>query len=311
MVLWFYNLFYIAKHVDLGLAHSIQHNQLARNYVIMSDGSELKEWVLNKAYHETIGAHAVLKPSDTIAISNNILSGSKNWFTNLTVADYIALNIIKPYNAHASEKIIVDLSKASYLIDTNFMELTGMKTACASNISIKEYLVPDTNILNEDKTANRSFFEECSFYTNLLGSISSLFDEVYEHAKKINKNKDYNVIKVKLDVFTSMNIWVSRMEQLANNINSTTSADWWLKKEYQYLFAKKTLLSVINLSRELCIQKHMIAEGEESRIFRNALVFATHMRKFDQLENLWDRPEDKEIDFDFFIDDNVNKIQQI
>ena len=111
MVRWLYNLMYIARRVDLGLAHSIQHNHIAKNYVMMASGSALKDKINNSAYHETIGAHATLKPSDNITMQDNVLNGSKHWLTNLTVANYVALNIIEPYKNHTSSKVIFDLDK--------------------------------------------------------------------------------------------------------------------------------------------------------------------------------------------------------
>ena len=308
MVRWLYNLMYIARRVDLGLAHSIQHNHIAKNYVMMASGSALKDKINNSAYHETIGAHATLKPSDNITMQDNVLNGSKHWLTNLTVANYVALNIIEPYKNHTSSKVIFDLDKTPHTIYDSYDGIIGMKSAKPSTVIVDNYKIPKNDVLGGDKTSNRSFFEECSFFTNLIGAMISLFDEVYQFTKDNDCSRDYNVIKVKLDVFTSVNIWINRMEQISNNIDDKTSEDWWVKKEFHYLFAKKSLVSVINLSRELCIQSHLVSNGESSRVYRNAVTFASHMRRFDQLENLWDRPEDKEINFDSFINDNVERI---
>lgn len=308
-VQWFYNLMYVARDIDLGLAHALQHNQVARTHVISCDNAELKDKVLGVPFYETIGSTADWKPSDTVKLHNNILYGSKNWLTNLSVASYVALYATNDDNMQT--KVVIDLDKAPHTKEVDFPNTMGMGMAKPFNIHIDEYYVPKGCVLGINGWPDRSFVEESfkhlSFLSTLIGITQALFNEVYNSAKTRKLHNDFSVIKAKLDVFTATSNWIDMMASLIDEEVRATE-QWWIKKEYYYLFGKKTLLSVINLSRELCVPQHILHEGDASKVFRHAVSFSSHMRRFEHLQNPWGDKDDKEIDLNAFIDLHINKL---
>ena len=205
-VQWFYNLMYVAKNIDLGLAHSIQHNQVAREHVISCSNQSLKNKVFNVPFWETIGSTADFKPSDTVTLSDGVLKGGKNWLTNLPVADYVAM-YANDGNGNQT-KLVVDLNTINHSIDSEFPDTMGMGMAKPANLSITPSTIPDGCILGINGWPDRSFVEESfkhlSFLSSLNGITHALFDEVYKSAKMRNLHNDFSVIKAKLDVFSSM-----------------------------------------------------------------------------------------------------------
>jgi hypothetical protein len=312
-VQYFYNLLYTTKHIDLGLSHAIHHNQDARNHIEASSNPELKKKVFEVPFYSTIGAKADLKPSDTAIIDNQNLSGSKNWFTNLAVADYVAMEVNQPDGVRI--KLVSDLSNIPHVIDGDFPELVGMKMAKPVNLTIDLVKIPKSCIIGPNGYPDRWFelesFKHFSFLSNLTGITQALFEEVFEFSKTRQLENDLSVIKVKLDVVTVTTNWIGRMQQILDD-EVQSSEQWWFRKEYCYLFAKKTLLSVLNLSRELAVQKHLLKDGPASRLFRDALSFSSHMSRLDQLAHPWgdkDRETDLQLLTDAYINKFVNKVE--
>jgi len=303
---WFYNLFYVSKHIDLGLGHSIQHNQAARNYVFMCDDEKLKHKVFNDPFENIIGASTNGKPSDTIRLDKNILSGSKNWFTNLGTADYISLEV-KDENDIVN-RIVVDLHQVKYDIDYNFPTLLGLRHARPYNISFNNAEIPENWIVAQkgypDPLFNAEVLHHMAFLTNLTAITSALFDEIYEFIKKINHTNDISVLKLQIDVITCIENWIKRLNFFHTNENTFGEA-WLLQHDQLYYFGKKTLLKTISIARDFGIQSHTIAEGDLSRTFRNAVAFSSHMQKLYDFKNEWNN--NIWFDMDKYIHHYMNK----
>jgi len=305
---WFYNLFYVSKHIDLGLGHSIQHNQAARNYAYMCGDDILKHKIFNDSFENIIGASTSSKPSDTIRLKKNILSGSKNWFTNLATANYISMEVIDENNI--VNRIVVDLHQVEYKIDNNFPTLLGLRHARPYNISFDNVEIPQNWIIGQKGYPDPMFVAEVlhhlAFLTNLTAITSALFDEVYEFTKKVNHYQDISIIKLQIDVMTCIDNWIKRLNLFHTNGNVFGEA-WLLQHDQLYYFGKKTLLKTISIARDFGIQTHTIAEGDASRTFRNAVAFSSHMQKLYDFKNKWGDETHTFFDMDKYIHHYMNK----
>lgn len=303
---WFYNLFYVSKHIDLGLGHSIQHNQAARNYAFMCYDDILKHKIFTDPFENIIGASTNGKPSDTIRLNGNILSGSKNWFTNLATADYISMEVKDENNV--VNRIVVDLHETEHKIDNNFPTLLGLRHARPYNISFNNVMIPKKWIVGQkgypDPMFNAEVLHHLAFLTNLTAITSALFDEVYDFAKKINHTNDISVIKLQVDVMTCIDNWIKRLNFFHTGENIFSEA-WLLQHDQLYYFGKKTLLQTISVARDFGIQAHTIAEGDISRTFRNAVAFSSHMQKLYNFKNEWGNKTF--FDMDKYISHHMNK----
>jgi|APSaa5957512576_1039674.scaffolds.fasta_scaffold22773_1 hypothetical protein len=303
---WFYNLFYVSKHIDLGLGHSIQHNQAARNYAYMCDDDILKHKIFNDPFEDIIGASTNGKPSDTIRLNNNILSGSKNWFTNLATASYISLEVTDEKNV--VNRIVVDLQQVEHEIDDNFPKLLGLRHARPYNISFNDIKIPNNWVVGQKAYPDPMFSVEAlhhlAFLTNLTAITSALFDEVYAFAKDTNHATDISVLKLQIDVITCIDNWIKRLNFFYTDENIFSEA-WLLQHDQLYYFGKKTLLQTISVARDFGIQAHTIAEGDISRTFRNAVAFSSHMQKLYNFKNDW--ANKTFFDMDKYIEHYMNK----
>ena len=307
---WYYNLFYITKNIDLGLGHCIQHNQSGRNFAYLCHDDELKEKIFGTPFSSTIGADAGAKTSDTMILSETTLSGSKNWFTNLKTADYVTMHVFDRYGINT--KVIVDLHKVQHTINSDFPLLLGMRAATPSNLTLHNIDIPSSWIIDRqiypypELLFNAEMMHHMSFLTNLTAITLSLFQEIQAYTKSINRERDMDVIKLELDVFVMIDNWIKRLEYFISNRN-VYSESWWMQQRALYLFGKKTLLLAIEVSRMFGMMEHMLVYTTESRVFRNAISFSSHMLKLYKFNNYWGGKDDNnEYKMDLYIKHHIN-----
>lgn len=311
---WFKNIFWLTTELDLGLAHAIHHNQAARNYVKLLEDKELKDKILNSPWATTIGSDNDIKGSSTVTIrevpEGYILNGEANWLTNAKVADYATMPALDPKGNKF--KVIIDLNSTPHTIKSNWPLITGMRMASPASIVLDNALIPKAHCLGVYGYPNKFHYAEAldsvSFITNMTANIVALWKEVYGFAKNIDRGRDLQLIDTEIDVFTMINRWMTRMNQYTLGEHDHASEEYWAQHLHLYLFGKKTLIKVINLSRIMGIQKHLFRDGDESRVFRNALTFSSHMFKLHDYTNLWGNESHSEFDIDSYIHHHFNKL---
>jgi len=113
--LWFNNLKKIAFQ-NLGLAHSVLHNQTAHNCVeIAFNETALPEF--DRSYSQNIAGHSFLTLSskskhDSIKFDGKQLSGTKYWISNAKAADFVVMACL---NSISKVKKIQSLEKLSMM----------------------------------------------------------------------------------------------------------------------------------------------------------------------------------------------------
>ena len=311
---WFKNIFWLTTNLDLGLAHAIHHNQAGRNYIHILEDKELKDKILNSYWPSTIGSDIDLKGSSTVNIrkvdDGYILNGEANWLTNVEMADY---STIPALDADGNKfKVVVDLSTIPHKIKSDWPLITGMRMARPGTIILENALIPENHCLGGYGYPNKFHYVEAlnatTFMTSMTANIVALWNEVYTFAKNINRERDLSMIDAEIDVFTMINRWMARMNQYNRNEHNEASEEYWIQHSHLYLFGKKTLHKILNLSRVMGIQPMLLRDGKESRVFRNAVTFSSHMFKFQDYNNPWGDESHNEINMDDYIRHHFNNI---
>lgn len=311
---WFKNIFWLTTELDLGLSHAIHHNQAGRNYIHLLGDTELRNKILNSPWATTVGSDIELKPSSTVTIrevtDGYILNGEANWISNVEVADYTTMPAL---NSDGEKfKVVIDLNTVEHTIKNGWPLTTGMRMARPGTIVLDNAFIPTNHCLGKYGYPNKFHYMEAlngtAFLSNMTANIVALWKEVYSFAKNIGRETDLQLIDAEIDVFTMLDRWMARMNQYTLGEHESASEGYWIQHLHLYLFGKKTLHKVLNLSRIMGIQQHIMRDGKGSIVYRNALTFSSNMFKFQDYENLWGDKIHSEIDMDLHIQYNFDKI---
>jgi len=310
---WYKNLFYLTTDVDLGLAHSIQHNQSARNYVYNSTNDKLIARIFNSPWETTIGADVEAKPSSSVTIkeldNGYLIDGNVNWLTNLEVADYVTIPVFDENRNRF--KVVIDLTEHQHKINSDWNLSLGMKVAQPASLILDNVIIPNDCCMGDYSYPNKFHYAEVlngiSFVTNMTGNIVAMYREIIQFAKQNDMQRDLHIIDLENDVFVALKKWLDRLEQFKTPETLSTSEMYWHEHLQLYVFGKKTLLKAVSVSRLLGIQSQLY-EGESSRVFRNAITFTSHMFKIQNYNNLWGDNTHKDIDVDLYIQHKFNNL---
>lgn len=294
---WYYNMFKVGVHIDTGFAHVLQHHHTTREYISYCNDAELAKKAFSGNYGSVIGANTDRKPSNGATIEpvngGYILNGEVPWATNALTANYL-ITICLDKSDNVLKRVLVDLDKTENVVGHPFSKPIGMSYARPGVITFDNQLIPrewqigvvDWPVWDESMFKLRVLTSLC-FLTNMTANIQALFNEVEEFALKQQRHNEIGFIKVKNSVMTAIDVWINRLQQY----DSIKNDQLFFQSYHQiYVFGKKTLLEVINLSRELGIQKHTF-DGEPSRVYRNAMTFSSHMTKIQEFKNVWGQSE--------------------
>jgi hypothetical protein len=311
---WYRNLFWLTTDIDLGLSHAIQHNQSGRNYASMSSNKGICDSVFNAKWELSIGCDVDVKPSNHVSIkkaaNGYVINGTTNWLTNIEVADYATIS------AHDADgirhKVVIDLSNIEHTLDTNWGGSTGMRMAQPASLILDNVLIPHDCCLGKYGYPNVFHANEVlhgiAFITNMVGNVYALYREINVFAKANNRQRDYLMIDLELDVFAILNRWLSRLNQFHTPSELNASESYWNEHIHLYLFGKKTLLKAINVSRTFGIQGQLLANGAESRVFRNAITFSSHMFKLQDYDNTWGDEKHTDLNLQVFLKHQFGKL---
>jgi len=279
---WFKNLLFMSQH-EVGLSHSIQHNQACRSIISLTENDVLKDKILNAPFSENIGAFSVVKPSDDIEFNNDdcTIRGSKRWLTNIETATYVIFNT-KEHASSDVKYVYLDLEEIQHTIDADYPNMTGMRIAMPGDITIPRQTISRSWMLGEKGHYSKFFHEEVihqqCFFTNLVGISIALYKLVKHYSKVDNTMSGLNLQKIEIDVSALIMLWEERINDL-KEIDDLRNDEFWHKQRTLYLFGKKTLRSILKQSIEFGIQFHCESDSIRSKCFRDAMTFSSHMAK--------------------------------
>lgn len=272
-IVFFNNLQRISQ-LSLGLAHNIQHHATSIVSIQLSSATSIKDHVLSHPYGQLIGCSSQNKRSDDITLIDNVLNGEKRWLSNLDIADYAVIQIVKDNQPYI---IYVDLHTVPHEIDFSFFTPIGMEMSRPGNIIFNNQPIDPKCILGVKGTQpffQQSNFSSQCFLTNHLGLTKQLFFDVKQYAEKNNCGAAFEIAKLEIDICTLEMMWNDNLSTIGE---TTLSHEFWNKRNTQYAFSKKTLIQVIQLILELGVSYYTDAHSEFSQRFRDAITYASHM----------------------------------
>lgn len=270
-IIFFTNLRTVCQS-SLGLAHCIQHHMAARVAVQLSGATHTI--VDFKNFADIVGCYSIVKRSDQLSFANGILQGTKKWFSNIDQADFGVLQIP---DGNATKLIYFDLRQISHTIDYSFFNAIGMELAKPGTLIIDHHRVADKDILGFSGTQQffqQSNFTSYCFLTNHYSLTKSLFFDIKQYAEKNNCGAEFDLKKLEIDVCSLEMQW---QDNLATLDQKELTNKFWNRRNTQYAFSKKTLISVIQFILEIGVTYFVDAKSPYSQRFRDAITYCSHM----------------------------------
>lgn len=259
---------------SLGLAHSIQHNAVARTIVQLSDCQSAKDRVFGQPFDKIIGCYSIVKRSDQLTLKNSVLNGQKNWFSNLDQADF---GVLQFSDDGVTELVYVDMSTLPHELDYSFFKPIGMEIARAGALIINNHLVPAEHMLGRHQTQKyfqQSNFASYCFLSNHCGLAQELFLDLKAYVEKFKCGAEFEIKKLEMDIASLVMQWQDNLYTVGE---TAMSSEFWNRRNTQYAFSKKTLIRVVQLILELGISYYVDAKSQFSQRFRDALTYSAHM----------------------------------
>jgi hypothetical protein len=272
-VRFFENLQTLSRR-SLGLAHSIQHNAVARIIVQLSDCESAKDRVFGQPFDKIIGCYSIVKRSDQLTLKDNVLNGQKNWFSNLDQADF---GVLQFDNDGATELVYFDMLTLPHELDYSFFKPIGMEIARAGALKINNHVVPAEHMLGRHGTQRyfqQSNFASYCFLSNHCGLAQELFLDLKTYAEKYKCGAEFEIKKLEMDIASLVMQWQDNLPTVGE---TAMSNQFWNRRNTQYAFSKKTLIRVVQLILELGVSYYVDAKSEFSQRFRDALTYSAHM----------------------------------
>ena len=276
---------------SLGLAHCIQHHMAARTAVQLSGATHTVVDATNFA--DVIGCYSIVKRSDELSFADQKLNGTKRWFSNIAIADFGVLQIP---DGEKIKLIYFDLKQIPHSISHDFFTPIGMELARAGALIVNQHQVLDFDILGHASTQQffqQSNFTSYCFLTNHYSLTKSLFLDIKQYAEKNRCGAEFDLKKLEIDVCSLEMQWQDNLDTL--NQTELTN-EFWNRRNTQYAFSKKTLISVIQFVLEVGVTYFVDAKSPGSQRFRDAITYCSHMHplyRFGQNFHMLDLSADK------------------
>ena len=275
---WFQNLSTVAQQ-NLGLAHCILHNQSARNLIAIA-AQYHDHGDFHRDYSSQIGAYGVYNPvADSIVLTNTYLKGRKCWASQLHTADFIVLRVMDP-DQHKHFVFLDPQQVDCDVLDNNFDSI-GMKIAKASDLiidaNIPKHWILDHQSPNQELLQATNNFHKYGLITNYWSVSQALLNQIQNLCVRHKCQADFDIQKLELQVDVLRVLWEKNMPSLLEPFNQS----FWLTRDTQYNFGKKTLIDVVHLFMQIANSRLCDSHSLESRMFRDSIVFSSH------IENLY------------------------
>jgi hypothetical protein len=271
---YFHNLKVIAGQ-NLGLAHCVIHNQSARNVTQLARAATGAP-CYDLPYATKIGSYSFRKPviDEQLTLDQRRIIGVKRWASQINTASYLVLTVIDV--AGRRRWIFVDLETAPHTITPCRDKIVGMEIARAGNVELNLEL-PDLWNINDhvsDETIRTVInFHNYQLSTNYMASCRGLLNLVSQLSAKQGLNVDYSVKTLDLQVRILESLWEKNLDSTLEPM----TAEFWQTRDCQYQFGKKTLIDVLNFCLQIFNSNMYDTENSQGQLFRDALVFSSHM----------------------------------
>jgi hypothetical protein len=289
-IIFFNNLKTVCQ-TSLGLAHCMQHHLAARTAVQLSAATHTLVNTTN--FSDVIGCYSIVKRSDKLILDQHLLNGTKRWFSNIHIADFGVLQIS---DGEKIKLVYLDLKQVLHEIKHDSFTPIGMEIARAGDLVVDRHQVPDIDILGYAGTQQffqQSNFTSYCFLTNHYALTKSLFLDIKQYAEKNQCGAEFDLKKLEIDVCSLEMQWQDNLKSLAQ---TELTNEFWNRRNTQYAFSKKTLISVIQFVLEIGVTYFVDANSPYSQRFRDAITYCSHMHplyRFGQHFHLLDLTADK------------------
>jgi len=272
-ILFFKNLQRLSQR-SLGLAHNIQHHATAVIAVQLCSSTAIKHRVLSQPYGQLVGCYTVVKQSDSITLTDNVLHGEKKWISNLDLADYAIIQVEKDQQPLL---VYIDLHTVPHKTDFEFFTPIGMEISRPGSLHFDHQPIDPECVLGVKGTQpffpQSNFSSQC-FLTNHFGLTKQLFLDIKQYAEQNKCGAEFEIKKLEIDVCTLDMMWHDNLDTIGETV---LTHEFWNKRNTQYAFSKKTLINVIKLILELGVSYYTDAHSEFSQRFRDAVTYSSHM----------------------------------
>lgn len=260
---------------DLALAHSTFKVSAARTVLSISDNVALNEL----ADKIILSGFSVYKLFDTVSASNEIITGTKHWITNLDQADF---GIVQCLHNNEITLYHVDLKPATTFNKVfSHLNTPGLMDTCTGDIRFDQH--PATLIFK--KTDARYFISNnhnsLCFISNHIGAINGLLRYFDKESKNVFAARYKNVA-------TLLNY------EITHTSTATTSSDtFWHSRNALYLECKQLLSDVCQYIINNCAGSFYSLATAQGQNFYNSLIYSGHNGPVARLRNqLYTEPQD-------------------
>ena len=294
--LWFNNLLTLSTH-NLGIAHCLQHHHSARLFMSIAFADIPTPKFFQPEYDKQIGSYSNVKSADDLYFSDNKISGTKHWISNLHQADYgiYMVSVDKQLDDPLEAYVLFDLTSGQHQIDSTLPKPIGMEIARAGSLIVNDYKVPEHYLLgqrqfigNKGRYISIGSWHDYAFITNYLGCIIGLFNDFSRYVDDKKINVEFELKKIGLEISSLKMMWCDNLGSVEESMDVNNLTDnYWHRRNTQYTQSKNVLLLLINLVLQAVDSQWLMASGVKNQKFRDALVFCTHMKPLYQ--NLSDK----------------------
>lgn len=276
--LWYRNLLTLAQH-DLSIAHCVQHNHHPRSHIEVKFQNDLPDFY-DPVYENQIGCFATAKPTDSLTLNGNILTGTKHWISLVDRADF---GLFRVRVSDGEVYVLLDFAKAKPVVDMSYTTPIGMHVARPGSITLNNYQLPPNSIIAHYKKYPEyplEFFHVTNmttycFTTNYLGIVMSLYQDLGKYIEQSKINVDHSYKKLGLAVSSLQMIWE---DNLVSVHTDRPNDQFWHRRDTQYTQSKNILLDIINLILQVGDSSWVDAYSPNNRRFRDALTFSSHLK---------------------------------
>jgi hypothetical protein len=275
--LWFANLKKLAFQ-NLGLAHSVIHNQTAQNCALIAFKETGRE-EFNRLYTENIAGHTFLKlfsefKPDSITYDGKTLSGIKHWISNLETADFVVVGVVNSASKlKKTNYIFIDLNKVEHKISGGEYHPIGLNVARPFNLELNIEISEHWVITNENNSEEFNLASYFHFYALIINYIMCS-KNLLQLLKHQNYNVEYELKKLGLNLKISEALLDKSLENLLFDKSNKTK---FYMFDNQYQFARKNLIDITKFFLEIGNSSLLDVKSQASQVVRDSIMMTSHL----------------------------------
>jgi hypothetical protein len=217
--------------------------------------------------------------TDNFVLKGNILTGSKQWVSNLTQSDFA---VVKATDGVEYESyVLIDLTQMPHHTEPGFDPI-GLNVARPGTLVVKDLELPDQYIWGRQSyitKGNSLFFQknliEFSFTTNYIGCIIGLYKQIELYSQTQNVNITYELNRLKVAIASLKMMWEDSLPSL--HIQDFPDNKFWHRRNTLYTQSKNVIIPLISLVLGIGDSRWLDVSSATTQQFRDALTFSSHM----------------------------------